>query len=87
MTEIRREEIIENTGLSTAALAHADEPIEQELVERRDDGRDMSASVGSHMRAGVEPPAETDAQPALFSQDESKAVVREMGCSPGGLCG
>jgi hypothetical protein len=74
MTEIRREEMIENTGLSTAALAHADEPIEQELVERRDDGRDMSASVGSHKHAGVEPPAETDAQPALFSQDESKEL-------------
>ncbi len=74
MAEIRREEIIENTGLSTAALAHADEPIEQELVEKRDDGRDMSASVGNRMRSEVEQPSETDAQEALFSQDESKQL-------------
>jgi hypothetical protein len=74
MAEIRREEMIENTGLSTAALAHADEPIEQKLVEKRDDGRDMSASVGNRMRTEVEPPSETDAQEALFSQDESKQL-------------
>lgn len=72
MAEIRRE-AIENTGLSTAALAHADEPIEQKLIEGRDERRDMSASVDNRMNATSQPP-ETDAQEALFSQDESKAL-------------
>ncbi|MGA8090744.1 MAG: hypothetical protein WCA10_25950 [Terracidiphilus sp.] len=72
MTEIR-DETIENPGLSTAALAHADEPIEQKLVENRDDGRDMSASVDKRMNANSQP-SETDAQEALFSQDESKEL-------------
>jgi hypothetical protein len=56
------------------ALAHADEPIEQKLVENRNDGLDMSASVGNRMRDGVDQPSETDAQEALFSQDESNAL-------------
>ena len=73
MAEIRRDEAIENTGLSTAALAHADEPIEQKLVEKHDDGRDMSASIDNRMNATSQP-SETDAQEALFSQDESKAL-------------
>ena len=75
MAEIRRDEAIENTGLSTAALAHADEPIEQKLVERRDDGRDMSASVDNRVNATAQPSeSETDGQEALFSQDESKEL-------------
>jgi hypothetical protein len=74
MAEIRREEMIENTGLTTAALAHDDEPIEQKLVENRNDDRDISASVGNRMRTDVEQPSETDAQEALFSQDESKQL-------------
>jgi hypothetical protein len=74
MAEIRRDESIEDTGLSTAALAHADEPIEQKLVEKHNDGRDMSDSVGSRMQAEAAQPSETDAQEALFSQDESKAL-------------
>lgn len=75
MAEIRRDEAIENTGLSTAALAHADEPIEQKLVERRDDGRDMSASVDSRVNGTAQSSeSETDGQEALFSQDESKEL-------------
>ncbi len=75
MAEIRRDEAIENTGLSTAALAHADEPIEQKLVERRDDGRDMSASVDNRVNATAQPSeSETEGQEALFSQDESKEL-------------
>jgi hypothetical protein len=74
MAEIRRDETIEDTGLSTAALAHADETIEQKLVEKHEDGRDMSDSVGNRMRAEAAQPSETDAQEALFSQDESKAL-------------
>jgi hypothetical protein len=72
MAEIRRDEAIVNTGISTAALAHADEPIEQELVERRDDGRDVNGSVEKRINAGNAQPAEGDAKAALFSQDESK---------------
>ena len=74
MAEMRRDESIENTGLSTAALAHADEPVEQKLVENRDDGRDMNASVANRIRTETEQPSETDAQSALFSEDESKEL-------------
>ena len=74
MAEIRRDETIEDTGLSTAALAHANEPIEQKLVEKHDDGRDMNASIGNRTQAEAAQPSETDAQEALFSQDESKAL-------------
>jgi hypothetical protein len=74
MEEIRRDGTIGNTGLSTAALAHANEPIEQELVERREDGRDLNSSVESRMRANSSQPPETDEQAALFSQDESKEL-------------
>ncbi len=62
-----------STGLSTAALAHADEPVEQKLVENREDGRNMNESVDSRIKGTVQP-AETDAQEALFSQDESKQL-------------
>ena len=71
MGEIRREEPIGKTGLSTAALAHADEPVEQELVERRDDGRDLNASVENRINASNGQQTEGDAKAALFSQDES----------------
>jgi hypothetical protein len=79
MAELRRNEDLErdeelgSTGLSTAALAHADEPVEQKLVENREDGRNMSESVDSRIKGAVQP-AETDAQEALFSQDESKQL-------------
>lgn len=72
MAEIRRDETIGKTGLSTAALARADEPVEQELVEKREDGRDLNASVESHIKSGVSQPSETEEQSALFSQDQSK---------------
>ena len=87
MAEIRRDETIGNTGLSTAALAHANEPIEQNLVENREDGRDLNASVENRIKGNASQPSETDAQAALFSQDESKELVREVGCDPGGICG
>ena len=50
MAEIRRDETIENTGLSTAALAHADEPVEQKLVENREDGRDITQPSKAALR-------------------------------------
>jgi hypothetical protein len=74
MAEIRRDQAIEDSGLSTAALAHADEPVEQKLVEKREDGRDMSASVDNRMRGDMAQPSETDAESALFSEDESKQL-------------
>jgi hypothetical protein len=74
MAEIRRDETIGNTSLSTAALTHANEPIEQELVERREDGRDLNSSVESRFNANSSQPSETDEQAALFSQDESKEL-------------
>jgi len=73
MAELKRDENLGNTGLSTATLARANEPVEQELVENREDGRDLSASVENRVHAASQP-AETDAQEALFSQDESKQL-------------
>ena len=73
MAEFKRDEDLGNTGLSTATLAHANEPVEQKFVENRADGRDMSASVDNRINA-VPQPAETDSQEALFSQDESKQL-------------
>ena len=72
MAELKRDENIGTTGLSTAALAHADEPVEQKFVEGREDGRDMSASVENRIDNTPSQPAETDQQEALFSQNESK---------------
>ena len=71
MAELRRDESIGSRDLSTAALAHANEPVEQKLVENREDGRDRSGTVEEHIKGGVPQPSETDAQAALFSQDES----------------
>ena len=73
MAELKRDENFGSTGLSTATLAHANEPVEQELVENRADGRDLSASVENRIHVGSQP-AETDAQEALFAQDESKQL-------------
>jgi len=73
MEDLRRDENLGSTGLSTATLAHADEPVEQKLVESREDGRDLSASVDNHIKATSQP-SETDEQEALFSQDESKQL-------------
>jgi hypothetical protein len=71
MAEIRRGEVISDTGLSTAELAHANEPIEQERVERQEDGRNLNASVENRLKPN---PSETDEEAALFSQDESKEL-------------
>ena len=73
MAELKRDETIGGTGLSTATLAHANEPVEQELVENREDGRDMTASVANRLNTASQP-SETEAQEALFSQDESKQL-------------
>ena len=75
MAELRRDETINTRELSTAALAHANEPVEQELVENRENDRDLNGSVEEHIKKrGVTQPSETEAQSALFSQDESKEL-------------
>jgi hypothetical protein len=72
MAEFRRDESIGSGDLSTAALAHANEPVEQKLVENRGDLRDRTGSVEEHIKGGMIQPSETEEQAALFSQDESK---------------
>ncbi|MGA9587039.1 MAG: hypothetical protein WBQ95_17015 [Terracidiphilus sp.] len=78
MAEIKRDETISNTGLSTAALARADEPameyVQQDYVEQKETARDRGGSVEEHIQSGGAQPSETDGQAALFSQDESKEL-------------
>jgi hypothetical protein len=78
MAEIKREQMINNAGLSTAALARADgmadESVEQDYVEQRETAHDRSRSVEVQIKRGVAQPSETDGQAALFSQDESKEL-------------
>ena len=83
MAEIKRDETISEAGLSTAALAHADETAEQSVhqgyveqrdVEQREAVRDRDGSVESRLHGGAAQSTETDAQSALFSQDESKEL-------------
>jgi hypothetical protein len=71
MAEIRREENMMNSGLSTAALAHADEPAQPE-GEERVDGYDRSDQNTNRMNnADVRAVKESDEQTALFSPDEA----------------
>jgi hypothetical protein len=71
MAEIRREEPITTTGISTAALAHADE--HQEEVEQQDyrdervDERTRNVSSVSNVARNDD----SDEHTALFSSDES----------------
>ena len=67
MAEIRRDESTSNTGLSTAALAHADEPAEQNYDEQRVDGRDRTDLNGNMPQS-----SETDERSALFPAEEAK---------------
>ena len=74
MTEIRRDEIVGNTGLSTAALAHADEQqtYEDQRVDRAATGRDLDETTDARLRANDASSNETDERTALFSQDENR---------------
>lgn len=78
MAEIRRDEITANTGLSTAALAHADEQptYEDQRIddERSNDLRtdDRTQTGDIRMNANGAGADETDERTALFSQDETK---------------
>ena len=70
MAEIRRDEVAGNTGLSTAALAHADE--QQAYEDQTVDERDHNEIANNRMNADTAGTSETDERTALFSQDETK---------------
>lgn len=80
MAEIRREENIVSSGLSTAALAHADEPVQQETdnrddrVDGRADGYLRNDSNTNRMSAESRVVSESDEQTALFSPDEANSL-------------
>lgn len=70
MAEIRRDEVAGNTGLSTAALAHADE--QQTYEDQTVDERDRNEIANNRMNADTAGTSETNERTALFSQDETK---------------
>jgi hypothetical protein len=83
MAEIRREENFSSSGLSTAALAHADEPAQQEeytdersaqRVDGRADNFERSDSTGTRTNTSSAQAAETDERTALFSPDETNSL-------------
>lgn len=75
MAEIRRDEISGNSGLSTAALAHADE--QQTYDEQRVDEYDQSAAETSRADTGAATTNPGDERTALFSPDETKKLRAE----------
>lgn len=72
MAEIRRDENAGNTGLSTAALAHADE--QQSYEEQQVDVRDRNENPDARMSADATATNESEERTALFSQDETKTL-------------
>jgi hypothetical protein len=79
MAEIRREENMVNSGLSTAALAHADEPGRQEGEERvdgynRDDFDATRSNLNANRINDGSTAKESDEQTALFSPDEATTL-------------
>lgn len=81
MAEIRREENFSTSGLSTAALAHADETAQQEQdyaderADQRADGYDRGqANANRVVNANSAQTAETDERTALFSPDEANSL-------------
>jgi len=79
MAEIRREETFSTSGLSTAALAHADEPVQQDdytddRSAQRVDGYDRSEATTARANTISAPASETDERTALFSPDETTSL-------------
>jgi len=81
MAEIRREENFSTSGLSTAALAHADETAQQEQdyadqrTDQRPDGYDRSETTANRVvNPNSAQTAETDERTALFSPDEANSL-------------
>jgi hypothetical protein len=79
MAEIRRDENFSTSGLSTAALAHADEPAQQEeYAEERSaqrmDGYDRSDVSTTRTNSNSAQGTQTDERTALFSPDETSSL-------------
>jgi hypothetical protein len=79
MAEIRREENFSSSGLSTAALAHADEPAQQEEYSdersaQRVDGYDRGDATVTRNTNNSGQAVETDERTALFSPDETNSL-------------
>lgn len=79
MAEIKREENFSSSGLSTAALAHADEPAQQEnsaddRSDQRIDGYDRSEGTATRTNTNSGQTGETDERTALFSSDEANTL-------------
>ena len=69
MAEIRREESIASSHLSTAVLAHADETDQQDNTENRVDERDRTDATASSNQTD-----ESDERTVLFSPDEANSL-------------
>jgi hypothetical protein len=80
MAEIRREEGISSTGLSTAALAHADETAQQDQdyadqrSEQRVDGYDRGDASTNRTTSNSSQATDSDERIALFSSDEANSL-------------
>jgi hypothetical protein len=83
MAEIRREENFSSSGLSTAALAHADETVQQEeftdersaqRADDRTDSYDRSDAATTRATSNSAQTTETDERTALFSPDETNSL-------------
>lgn len=70
MAEIRRDSLADNRGLSTAALAHADE--QQTYDEQQMDERDRNLDAVNRIDADRQKMNGGDERIALFSPDETK---------------
>ena len=83
MAEIRRDENFSTSGLSTAALAHADEPAQQEeytderaaqRAEGRTEAYDRTDATTTRANTSSTQATETDERTALFSPDETNSL-------------
>ena len=79
MAEIRRDENFSTSGLSTAALAHADEPAQQddyaeERAAQRTDGYDRSDVSTTRTNSNSAQGTQTDERTAHFSPDETSSL-------------
>lgn len=83
MAEIRREENFSTSGLSTAALAHADEPVQQDeytdqrsvqRVDGRADRFDRDEATTTRANSSSNQTGDTDERTALFSPAETNSL-------------
>jgi len=79
MAEIRREENFSTSGLSTAALAHADDAAQQEeytdeRAAQRVDGYDRGEATNTRTTTNSAQATESDERTALFSPDETNSL-------------